>query len=60
MIGASLLPGLSRKVRDAGMELPMPTSWRGAKSRKSPAQEEFILRDFSRSILNSLKRASQL
>ena len=60
MIGASLLPGLSRKVRDAGMELPMPTSQRGTKSRKSPAQEEFILRDFSRSILNALKRASLL
>ncbi|NMM07421.1 DNA/RNA non-specific endonuclease [Polaromonas sp.] len=52
MIGVSLLPGLSRKVRDNGMELPMPTSRRGAKSRKSPAQEKFIL--------NALKRASQL
>jgi endonuclease G len=60
MVGVSLLPGLSQKVRDAGMDLPKPTSKRGKKSRrKGPAQEEYALRAFSHSILDSLGRAIQ-
>lgn len=59
MIGVSLLPGLSQKVRDSGMDLPKPNSQRG-KKKKSKAEEEFTLRDFSRSIIDAIKRASQL
>lgn len=59
MIGVSLLPGLSQKVRDSGMDLPKPISQRG-KKKKSKAEEEFMLRDFSRSIIDAIKRASQL
>lgn len=59
MIGVSLLPGLSQKVRDSGMDLPKPSSQRG-KKKKSKAEEEFTLRDFSRSIIDAIKRASQL
>ena len=58
MIGVSLLPGLSQKVRDSGMDLPKPSSQRG-KKQKSKAQEEFTLRDFSRSVIDAIKRASQ-
>jgi endonuclease G len=59
MIGVSLLPGLSQKVRDSGMDLPKPSSQRG-KKKKSKAEEEFTLRDFSRSIIDAIKRANQL
>jgi endonuclease G len=59
MIGVSLLPGLSQKVRDSGMDLPKPSSQRG-KKQKSKAEDEFTLRDFSRSIIDAIKRASQL
>ena len=59
MIGVGLLPGLSRKVRDSGMDLPKPSSQRGTK-KKSKAEEKFTLRDFSRSIIDAIKRASQL
>jgi endonuclease G len=59
MIGVSLLPGLSQKVRDSGMDLPKPSSQRG-KKKKNKAEEEFTLRDFSRSIIDAIKRASQL
>ena len=61
MVGISLLPGVSRAVRDGGMELPRPSSKRGRKA-KSPAQEpqeEFTLRDFSRSIIDAIGRAGQ-
>src|SRR5450830_757857 len=59
MIGVSLLPGLSQKIRDSGMDLPKPASQRGGKKRKSQAEDEFALRDFSRSIIGAINRASQ-
>ena len=65
MIGVNLLPGLSQKIRDNGMELPKPVSQRGGKKRKSQGsgqgqgQEEFTLSDFSRSIIDAINRASQ-
>lgn len=59
MIGVSLLPGLSQKVRDGGMDLPKPSSQRG-KKQKRKVEEEFTLRDFSRSVIDAIKRASQL
>ena len=60
MIGVSLLPGLSQKIRDAGMDLPKPSSQRGKGGKNkeaSKAPEEFTLREFSRSILGALERA---
>src|SRR5450830_1952948 len=59
MIGVSLLPGLSQKIRDSGMELPKPASQRGGKKRKSAAEDEFTLREFSRSILDAINHAGQ-
>jgi len=59
MIGISLLPGLSQKIHDSGMELPTPVSQRGGNRRKSQAVDEFTLRDFSRSIISAINRASQ-
>jgi len=59
MIGVSLLPGLSQKIRDSGMELPKPTSQHGGKRHKSQAADEFALRDFSRSIIGAINHASQ-
>lgn len=59
MIGINPLPGLSQKIRDAGMELPTPVSQHGGKKRKSHAEDEFTLRDFSRSIFHAIKRAGQ-
>ena len=59
MIGISLLPGLPQKVRDSGMDLPKPVSQRGGKKRKSQAEEEFALRDFSRSIIDAINHARQ-
>lgn len=63
MIGVNLLPGLSQKIRDNGMELPKPVSQRGGKKRKSQGsgqgQDEFTLSDFSRSIIDAINRASQ-
>jgi endonuclease G len=60
MIGLSLLPGLSQKIRDAGMNLPKPSSQRGKNGKhkeKSKAPEEFTLRELSRNILGALERA---
>ena len=72
MVGIELLPGLSQQIRDSGMDLPKPSSSRGKKSRSKKAQsadveagvgsgagveEEFTLRDFSRSILDAIGRA---
>ena len=59
MIGLSLLPGLPQNIRDAGMTLPKPVSQRGSKKAKSQADEEFSLRDFSRNIIDAIKRASK-
>ena len=59
MIGVDLLPGLSQKIRDSGMDLPKPASQRGGKKRKSQAEEEFMLSDFSRSIMDAITRASR-
>ena len=62
MVGVSLLPGLSQQVRDGGMDLPKPSSSHGKKSRRKKSQaveEEYTLRDFSRSIIDATKRASQ-
>jgi len=59
MIGVSLLPGLSQKIRDSGMELPKPASQRGGNRRKSQPVDEFALRDFSRTIISAITRASQ-
>jgi endonuclease G len=60
MIGISLLPGLSQKIRDAGMDLPMPSSLHGKNGKskhRGTAPDEFTLREFSRSILGALERA---
>jgi len=59
MIGVNLLPGLSQKIRDSGMELPKPTTQHGGKKRKIQAADEFALRDFSRSIMDAITRASR-
>jgi len=62
MVGLKLLPGLPQQVRDGGMMLPKPNSSQGKKSRSQKGQpaeveEEFTLRDFSRSILDAIGRA---
>jgi len=66
MVGLKLLPGLSQQVRDGGMTLPKPSSSNGKKSRSQKGQpaevkiekeEEFTLKDFSRSILDAIGRA---
>lgn len=60
MVGVRLLPGVPQQVRDAGMALPKPVSSRGKKSKgqgQGPQQEEFSLREFSRSIFDSIGRA---
>lgn len=59
MIGVSPLPGLPQKIRDSGMDLPKPDSQRGGKRRKSQAEDEFALRDFSRSIIDAINHARQ-
>lgn len=59
MIGVSLLLGLPRKIRDGGMDLPKPASQRGGKKRKSQPEDEFTLRDISRSIIDAIKRVGQ-
>ena len=72
MVGIKLLPGLSEQIMDSGMDLPKPSSARGKKSRgkkEQPAdvgagagtgagtEDEFTLKDFSRSILDAIGRA---
>jgi len=60
MVGLKLLPGLSQQVRDGGMTLPKPSAHNGKKSRSQkgpPVEEEFTLKDFSRSILDAIGRA---
>lgn len=59
MVALKLLPGLSCQVRDAGIDLPKPSSPQGKKpkSQKGQPEEEFTLKDFSRSILDAIGRA---
>ena len=59
MVGLKLLPGLPQQVRDGGMELPKPSSPHGKKpkAKKGQPEEEFTLKDFSRSILDATGRA---
>ena len=60
MVGLKLLPGLSQQVRDGGMNLPKPSAHNGKKPRSKkgqPAEEEFTLKDFSRSIFDAIGRA---
>ncbi|CAM3319157.1 DNA/RNA non-specific endonuclease [Polaromonas hydrogenivorans] len=59
MVGISLLPGLPQQVRDGGMDLPKPSSAHGKKpkAKKGQPEEEFTLKDFSRSILDAIGRA---
>ena len=61
MVGVSLLPTLPQKIRDGGMILPKPSAQRGKKpkSKAEVPTEEFTLRDFSRSIIDAIKRAGQ-
>jgi endonuclease G len=59
MIGVNLLPGLPQRVRDSGMELPTPAARHGGRKRNSQATDEFTLRDFSRGIIDAIKRGSQ-
>jgi endonuclease G len=59
MIGVDALPGLSQKIRDDGMTLPKPISNRAGSKRKSQTEDEFSLRDFSRNIMDAIKRAIQ-
>jgi len=58
-VGVSLLPGLSQKIRDAGMELPKPQAQHGSKKSKAKAEDEFKLSDFTRTILDTIMRATQ-
>ena len=59
MVGISLLPGLPKAVRDGGMILPKPSAQHGGKKpkgKKVQPEEEFTLRDFSRSIIDAIGR----
>ena len=38
------------------MVLPKPNSQRGSKKRQAPAEDEFKLSDFTRSIVDAIKR----
>ncbi|MDB5932456.1 MAG: hypothetical protein JWR60_4163 [Polaromonas sp.] len=67
LVGIKLLPGLPQQVRDSGMDLPKPSAPHG-KKRKSPktqndqnvqVEDEFTLKDFSRSILDAIRRAGK-
>ena len=63
LVGIKLLPGLSEQVRDSGMDLPKPSGKKSRSKKGQPAeagaevQEEFTLKDFSRSILEAIGRA---
>ena len=59
MVGVSALPGLSQEIRNNGMALPKPSTQRGGKKRKGPADDEFMLRDFGRSIIDAIGRVSK-
>ena len=62
MVGVKLLPGLPQAVRDGGMDLPKPSAQHGGKKpkgKKAQPEEEFTLRDFSRSIIDAIGRATK-
>lgn len=73
LVGVNALPGASQKIRDGGMDLPQPAAQGGRKKkhknsdkviargdeRTTQDSDGFTLRDFSRSILEALKRVSQ-
>ena len=58
MIGIKLLSGLPQEVRDGGMLLPKPVSWRGRK-RTVKLDDEFLLRDFTSLVIDAINRASK-
>ena len=74
LVGIKLLPALPQAVRDAGMDLPKPSAQRSRRKKsksvddaqsgqagqaRQAAPEEFTMREFSRSILDAIKRATQ-
>ena len=61
MVCVSLLPALPQNIRDVGMILPNPSAQRGKKPKRKAEvpTEEFTLQDFSRSIIDAIKRADQ-
>ena len=59
MVGVSALPGLSQQIRDNGMALPKPSTPRGRKKRKGPVDDEFMMQDFGRSVIDAISRASK-
>ena len=59
MVGVSALPGLSQEIRDNGMALPKPSTQRGRKKRKGPVDDEFMMQDFGRSVIDAISRASK-
>lgn len=66
MIGVSLLPGLPQKIRDAGMDLPKPSSTRGKKRQsqtqtqtRNQVEEQFLLRDLRKIIMGAINRANR-
>ena len=48
-----------KQTAHAGMDLPKPSAQRGRKKKSKAIQEEFMLQDFSRSIIDSIKRTGQ-
>ena len=61
LIGVDLLPGLTQRIRDAGMQLPKPVSRQRRKTagRAVKADEEFKLRDFTSLVIDAMNRASK-
>ncbi len=61
MIGIQALPGVSKRVRDSGMELPVPYNPRNSRAAKKPRSTpedtppvEFSLGEFARRVLEKL------
>ena len=62
MFRISLLPRVSQKVRDSGMELPKPTAQRGGgrgNTHKSELAKDFTLQNLPRIIIEAIKRAER-
>ena len=74
MVGIKPLLALPQAVRDAGMDLPKPSAQRSKRKKGTSAEstqerqsgqpsqaapQEFTMREFSRSILDATKRATQ-